>query len=755
MSQFTTTLRRLPAFAALVLSCGLALGTLANPCQGVDVLTQHNDIARTGANTAETVLTAANVVPATFGKLFSAPVDMEIYSQPLYVDSVMINGLLHNVAIVCTENNTVYAIDTEDPTGPAPLWSRTLLPSLDNPNAEVGTTDIDLRIGITSTPVIDRANGIIYLVAKSLETGTYYNTLYALDLATGANKASINGGNFARIAANSPLGTATLTAQRHQNRPGLLLLNGELYLGFGSHGDTAPYNGWVLAYNASTLNLDHVFCTTDNGAGNQGAVWQSGNGLMSDGSSIYLMTGNGDSTMKSGGVGLSETFLKLSPGLALLDWFMPNNADALNDGDVDLGSGGPLYIPTGGGLVLGSGKAAVAYVLSSSAFTTDGLHYNGSADNVLHTFGIGSAGIGGDNMPGFVYWQGPTTQYVYVWGANSNARQFTLSGTAFTAGSSGTTAQTDRAGGISLSANGRTTGTAILWGAESNNVLHAYNAENMAETWNSSMNAARDGLPTFSKLSCPTVANGKVLTPTFSNTMVVYGLLTALTPTLAPSPFSPASGVPGTVITITGTHLYGTTSVSFGGVAGTGLSVNGNGTKITVTVPGGAATGAVTVTTGEGSISSGATTFGVPGPASALHFAATPANTVINTAIAPAVQVEIVDSLGLVVNSSTASVTLALGANPGGGGLAGTTTVAAVAGVASFSNLSISAIGNGYTLGATSAGLTATTSAAFNIVSPPSSSGHHCGLGHVFGLACLMALVLVMRLLIKLRLAGK
>ena len=229
------------------------------------VVTQNYDTARTGANTNETILTPQNVNTNQFGKLFSYPVDGYVYAQPLYMPGLNIPGQgVHNVVFVATEHDSVYAFDADR--GGAPLWQISLLDSAHGagagatpvPSGDVRTDDIVPEIGITGTPVIDSATGTLYVVSKTKEGGTYVQRLHALNIITGAEQTSFN--SPVEIQASMPGngdgssgGTLTFDPLWQNQRAGLLLLNGIVYIGFGSHGDNGQYHGWILAYNATTL----------------------------------------------------------------------------------------------------------------------------------------------------------------------------------------------------------------------------------------------------------------------------------------------------------------------------------------------------------------------------------------------------------------------------------------------------------------------------------------------------------------------
>src|SRR5215472_7724009 len=244
-------------FAVFVLFCAVVVPTFGQTA----VLTQHNDNARTGQNTSETILNTSNVNVNQFGKLFAMPSDGQVYAQPLYVPGVTINGAVHNIVVIATENDSVYAYDA-DSKG-APLWKASMVDAAHgaggsgpetalNSATTTGCEDTQPQVGITSTPVIDPTSKTIYVEAKSTTNGTnYFHRLHALDLLTGNEKspgpaviaATVNG-----TGDGSSNGQLSFDNLRENNRPGLLLLNGTIYIAYASHCDGSPYHGWLFAY---------------------------------------------------------------------------------------------------------------------------------------------------------------------------------------------------------------------------------------------------------------------------------------------------------------------------------------------------------------------------------------------------------------------------------------------------------------------------------------------------------------------------
>jgi LGFP repeat/PAN domain len=339
-----------------------------------DVLTQHNDQARSGAQLNETILNPSNVNAATFGRLYERSVQGQIIAQPLYVSNQWIPGKgLRNVVYVATRKNWIYAFDADD-SDPDPshglIWSS---PVQVNPAEAVPGMCPETYgpVGVTSTPVIDRASDTLYLVSR-MEGGSLW--LHALDIATGRAKPGTPGS--VRITAslfNSTGDRIDFNESMELNRAALLLHNGAIYVGFGAlNCDNRGFRGWVLGYRAPDLQLIGAFATTLSkvidpedrpGAG----VWHSGNGLVADDEdNIYFATGNGPVDDKPD---LSESFVKLHAGpppfygLTLAGYYTVSNFKKLNRGDTDLGSGGPILLP--GGILVGGGKQGKLYVLNT------------------------------------------------------------------------------------------------------------------------------------------------------------------------------------------------------------------------------------------------------------------------------------------------------------------------------------------------------------------------------------------------------
>jgi uncharacterized protein (TIGR03437 family) len=567
----------------LVTAVVLASGTLAQQ----DVTTGSYDNYRTNADLNETILTPSKVKSSTFGKLFSLSVDGQIYAQPLYRQNVAIAGQgTHNVIFVATMHNTVYAFDADTPR--TPLWSVNLGPSVTTSSyaSDVGVyTDITPENGILSTPVIDPSTGAMYVVAATFENGSYVYRLHALDGGSGSElfgAPATVAMQVAGVGDNSVGGSVAFDPAQHIQRPALLLANGSVYISFGSHGDSAPFHGWMVAYSAQNVqNQVSVFNASANGSG--GSIWQSGRGPAADAAgNIYAVSSNGDSDFNTN---FSQSVLKLDPAqLTVSDWFAPFNFQVLSDGDEDLGTSGPLLIPNTNYLVTG-GKAGVLYLIDQTAMG----HTSSSDSQILQS--VNAGGFGLFNM---ALWNRPDGPLLYTHIANAAVVTYKMSGGQF---STSPVAQSVNGfivpfQGMTLSANGTQPGSGILWvtGTASwpppaAGILHAYNADGLDEIWNSTMNDG-DALGGFVKFANPTVANGKVYVPTTDYQLQVYGLnyntiaAPLVTGIVNAASYSSDAIAPGEMVAIYGRNL-GPHSISVAAFDNTNTNTLLAGTQVT------------------------------------------------------------------------------------------------------------------------------------------------------------------------------
>jgi len=520
--------------ARLLIFCVLASAALTTAF-ATDVTTFHNDIARTGQNTLEIILTPGNVNSSGFGKLFTMPVDGTIDAEPLYLAAVTISGQSHNVIYAVTENDSVYAFDADSG---SQLWHVSVLGSGETPSDDHGCGQISPQIGITSTPVIDRSSGpdgTIYVVAMSKNSSSYFQRIHALDITTGAEEF----GGPATIQAkypgkgdNSSGGYVIFDPSQYAERAGLLLLNHVIYTGWTSHCDDRPYTGWLIGFNESTLAQTAVLNLTPNG--NEGSIWQAGGGLASGGSSIFFLDANGtfDTTLNSKGFptmgDYGNGFLKVAVGsnnkLGVADYFEMFNTVQESDGDEDLGSGGVIVLPamkdSGGitrNLVVGAGKDSNIYLVDRSNMGK----FN-SNSNAIYQEIDGILGGGMWSVP--AYFNGS----LYFGPQGNNLLQFSFTQARLSTApvSKSPTAFGYPGSSPSVSANGKTNG--IVWAIEHSgpDVLHAYSATNLAtELYNSNQaSGGRDQFGQASHFGTPMIVNGKVYVGT-TNGVAAFGLL--------------------------------------------------------------------------------------------------------------------------------------------------------------------------------------------------------------------------------------
>jgi len=508
------------------------------------------DSSRTGLNPNETVLSPANVTPTQFGKLLSYPIDGVSDASPLYVADVSIPGQgFHNAVYVATEHDSVYAFDA-DGVGPSPLWKVSFI----NPAAGITTvtpsdtgdccpSDMPIESGITGTPVIDPASGTLYVVAVTKEitgsTTSFVQRLHALDITTGAEKFGgpiVIQPSVPGTGDGSSSGQVPFDALHENQRAALLLTNGTVYIAWGGHADKPPYHGWLVGYNATTLQQILAYNISPNGAG--GGVWQSGDGLTTDSTGrIYFVSGNGDFNVNTGGTDYGDSVVALNQNGTVSDYFTPHDQAIMATSDLDMGSGGVLLLPDQSGPhvheAVTGGKNGTIYVVDRDNLG----HYNPNNDNqivqaLVNILPGGTFQTGNFKAP--VYFNGR----VYFSADKDNIKAFTVTnGLLSTTPSSQASLVPGYPGAtLQISANGATNG--ILWALErvgtdqtgvgtvGPGVLHAFDATNLAtELYNSNQAVGgRDTLDNAAKWAAPLIANGKVFVAT-NGQLTVFGLL--------------------------------------------------------------------------------------------------------------------------------------------------------------------------------------------------------------------------------------
>jgi hypothetical protein len=531
--------------------CILGLPTFAQ-----DVLTFHNDAARSGIQSAETKLTTSNVDSSMFGMTHTFPVDGDVYAQTLYVSNfTMSDGKAHNVIFVATEHDLVYAFDADGKNGSGGyLWKKSMLPAGETwvTGSDVGTTDIIPDIGITGTPVIDRAGGTLYVVAKSKTTsGTvvFRQRLHALNLADGTEK--LNGPTL--IAATLPGtgnggSTVSFDAFRNNQRAALLLAPtpggksaNAVFIAWASHGDNGTYHGWVISYNAANIS-QQTGAWVDTPNGSRGGIWMSAGGISTDGSGNFFVTiGNGTFDANSGGPDYGDSAVRLRPsssgsGLTVSDWFTPVDQSSLSGQDLDFGTGGPLLLPTQSGsiphLLATTDKGGRIYILNRDIMG----HFSSTGNKDVQDFSIGSDHI----LSNLVFFNnslyitpsgGPVESYAF----DKSTEKFATSPSSTSSHFFGCSTCDGAGSNFSISANGTANG--IVWAIDYSQygkgpaVLYAYQASNLAIKLYDSTQNANDKGPTAIKFTSPTIANGSVFVGG-RNAVVEYGANTTPPPTV-------------------------------------------------------------------------------------------------------------------------------------------------------------------------------------------------------------------------------
>lgn len=533
---------------------GTTIDTVNN--QHISVLTQHNDNTRAGLNNKETVLTTANVNSKQFGKLFTLSVDDQVYAQPLVVGSLSIGSGSHNVVFVATVNNSIYAFDADKgtqywhqnytPQGMRPAEAKDMSSSWCSPY-----TDFTNNIGIVGTPVIDSAAQTMYFVARSTDGNIFVQYLHAINIVNGNEQA----GSPVKITASmagsgdgSANNVVSFDPRRNNQRQGLALVNGVVYISFASHCDWNPYHGWILGYDGKTLQQQIIYNDTPNGE--NGGIWESGMGIAADAQgSLYVVTGNGTvgqgNLFTTTGNGTNEgnpnpnptdltdrgeSALKLTPSgntLQVSSYFTPTNYVDLNQNDLDYGVMGSFLIPNSNYYITGC-KDGNVYILNKDNMGG----YSGSSNLVQQTVPLNNSM---HCQP--AYYKGSSGEYVYIWSENDKLKAFpysngTLANNPVISNINGPSG--DCGAELTVSSNGTVSGSGILWAsyASSGNagntlcpgILRAFDASDVTkELWNSGQSSS-DYPGSYAKYCSPTVVNGHVYLATFSKQVVVYGL---------------------------------------------------------------------------------------------------------------------------------------------------------------------------------------------------------------------------------------
>lgn len=523
------------------------------------VLMWKGDPSTNGLYGNENTLTPQNVGGGAFGKKTELPVDGIVMGQPLFVSQLNMGPSgTHNVMIVATEHDSVYAFDA-DSQSPTPLWQRHYVDATATtyPDNFGGTSVVGGEVGITGTPVIDGTTGAMYFVTMLQRNGTTAEQwLRAVDIRTGQDYGAgsmIIQASVAGDGAGSQNGQIRFDPSVQNQRAGLILANGAVVVAWGSFSDWGVYHGWLMAYDPKTLAQKAVFNSTtqfqssdtaDGPAthGGGGAFWQAGAAPSIDAAgNLYVVAANGSFNADQGGRNHGDTVLKLQLAgntFRVVDWFTPSNQACVNPNDLEIGSGGVSLLPAsaspGRQLALVVNKEGRVYLLDVNNLG----RYNPAGDaQIPQQFLAGNQacfepmplgyaeGTGWQRLYGNPsYWNGN----LYLGLANGTLKQYRLQNGLVntTPLAQGATVFGIRGGNTVVSANG--TQNAILWVYDKSTngggaVLHAYDAKDVShELWNSNRHTG-DGMGVGIGFGTPIVANGKVIT-TYNKAVVVYGL---------------------------------------------------------------------------------------------------------------------------------------------------------------------------------------------------------------------------------------
>jgi hypothetical protein len=493
--------------------------TVAHAPPGVaSVLTYHNDDVRDGVNASETTLTPANVNSQQFGKLYSFPVDGQVYAQPLYVPNVSVSGVLHNIVFVATENDTIYAFDADGLQQTA-LWERHLATPL-SINDDEGIKPL---LGITSTPVIDSTTGTMYVLTDGLENGNKVYRLHALNIANGGEKFGgpvVVTGTVAGTGQDSQNGQITLENSCYQ-RNGLALdpATNAVYISFGHCA-----HGWILAYDKASLQQIAIMNDTNDGAG--GGLWGGTPAIDDTTGDLYLITGV---DLDDPAPDYNDSALRLQASdLSILDYFKPSNEQILRDNDADFGSGSPIIMPDNQSQypheLIGGGKDGRIFVINR-----DNMGGYQQTDHVIQEVQTGTQQYDNifttptlwDNT--IYYHDAQDVVKAYSWRPSTGLLSSTWV-------SEGTVLYGGHGANTSISANGASAG--VLWDIDTSNagtggaaILHAYDPTNLShQLYNSSQAGSRDTAGAAVKFAVPTIADGHVFVGTATE-LDIYGLL--------------------------------------------------------------------------------------------------------------------------------------------------------------------------------------------------------------------------------------
>ncbi|MGD0942465.1 MAG: carbohydrate-binding protein, partial [Terracidiphilus sp.] len=485
--------------AASFLLAVCALSACLNLSAQVSVLTQNADTERDAVYSNETQLTPTS----TIHKLFTMSLDDPVMGQALILGGVNVSGYPANILFVTTSPS--------ESAGATSAWAF---------NADTGAKLWQLSLGTnasftTATPVLDPnlgPHGALFVVTKDSATNT--NSLHAIDVLAGTDLT----GSPVTVSASAD--GISFDSPQENPRAALLDVNGTIYSAYCHMTDSGTYHGWLIGFKYTTNSgfaPNGVWCDTCAAGGNEGGIWQGGDGIVYDGTNIYVETGNGS----IGGGDYSMSIVQLSPsalGTVESSWLAPN-AQSNSNADLDLDAGGMVIMPgTGGKIFLGPTKYGAMYLVNDANLSAA----------AIDTY---TSGGGVNKSP--IAWNSGSAQYAYVWPSGQPIEQFCYAGGGT---GSGPCQQSSFTGGGTLALSSTPTGAnAILW-AYGGGELHAMNPTNVsaADYWNSNQSSGDSTGSGPGALQFLSIGNGKVYVPS-GNNLIAYGTPAGSNCTAAPT----------------------------------------------------------------------------------------------------------------------------------------------------------------------------------------------------------------------------
>ncbi|MGC1238075.1 MAG: hypothetical protein WA860_04720, partial [Acidimicrobiales bacterium] len=542
-------------FTILLAASAVAVPIVESTAARANTLQMSSDDTSSGWYPNEPTLTLGNVTNGRFGEIFDTQLNGQVYAQPLVSQPTV---------LAVTENNYAYGLNS---TTGAIEWQQSY-GTPDDPLANISCGDVGSDLGITGTPVIDPATGIAYFVSAHEESGNN-NAFFmqAVNVQTGVAPQGWPAQGVPIVGtADNDSGTV-FNPDYETQRPGLILVDGVVYAAFGSQCDYGSWEGWLVGVSESTASITTMWSSEENVSdsitGYPGAgIWQSGSAPVVDSNGdIFVATGNGEIpasaelgtnvSNQTYGEAVIELHTNAQGQLGPVDFFIPSDATVLNEQDGDLGSGGPVALPTSMGTtgdptpMVVDGKSGILYVLNTN--NLGGYEQGSGGSDSIESESAPYGGVWGKAA----VWPGDGG-YVYL--ATAGLSPFATGGGALNAfqrtDTSGTltlplVAATSNSGNVFgygsgspiVTSNGTTSGSALVWiiratgttGADSE--LEAFKAVPVNPGSNGTLEQVFGSVPfTSTVFSEPSVDNGILYVGTKDDTILGFGALPSSTP---------------------------------------------------------------------------------------------------------------------------------------------------------------------------------------------------------------------------------